>query len=141
MSGDDCFPQRIRIPVRDLVIEKSSLDENTDRLNEALRDVEDALHTLHLGVSAEVVMVGGKLRFGKEGAEWVLSAVIQNGEHVTPLLKASRALRLASVEALPSLLVALRQAYAAQNDVVVKATQALKSFADSIRHGTAAGSR
>ena len=119
----------------------SPLDQSTDLLNEALRDVEDALDALHLGVSAQVTMAGGNnLCFSRVGAEWVLSVVLDSGSHVTPLLKASRALRLASVEALPSLLVALRQAHDAENLEVSRATRTLKVLAAAIRNGTAMGS-
>lgn len=118
----------------------STLDANTDRLNEALRDVEDAIASLKLGVSAEVAMKGGHLKFSKVEAEWVLSVVLNNGEHTTPLLKASRALRLASVEAFPALLVALRQAHDSESAVVLQATNTLIGLANAIRNGTAMGS-
>lgn len=122
----------------------NELANNTDRLNDALRDVEDALDSLRLGVLAEVTVTTQPvvmLRFSKVGADWVLSIVQDGGMNMGPLLKASRSHRIAAVDVLPRLLIALRQAYDAQNVEMLQAISTAKAIADAIRNGTAMGSR
>lgn len=83
------------------------LNVKTELLNDALRAAEAAIAALGYGVTAEVPIPGTDthLRFTKEGPKWLLMIVHPGG--VTTLLSASRALRVASVMALPDLTAAL----------------------------------
>jgi hypothetical protein len=91
-----------------------------DAVNEALVQVEHALPALNLGVSAAVNLDPSSnpfqvqdwqqyLRFGKDGSEWrlMLESGPEDGEREdwsqSPLLSASKEVRLRAVERLPAL--------------------------------------
>jgi hypothetical protein len=87
----------------------------TEAINERLREVQTALVRLRLGVRGvvDLVLPGDEpewrryLVFGKINGDWLL--FVESGPHanddftITPLLNASREIRLASVDVLPLL--------------------------------------
>lgn len=94
----------------------------TDAVNVALEQVEQALAALHLGVTAAVDLYDGRdpvdgwmrfLRYGKDGSAWRL--LLESGPDggdaedwsQSPLLNASKEVRLQAVERLPALVDAL----------------------------------
>jgi hypothetical protein len=111
----------------------NDLDQETERLNEALRDAEDAIVAHCPGVSAEVVMSSGMtLRFAKEGAVWGLF-VIDSGGGVCPLVKAGRRHRVAAVACLNDMMSALGAARSAETVMVREAANNAAKFAAVLR--------
>lgn len=114
----------------------SDLNNETERLNDALDDAEAALIAARPGVTADVPLANGmRLFFGKEGNGWGLY-VIDVGGGVCPLLKAGRRSRIAAAEALNPLLVALGEAREIERDAVRAAIHAAQTFATAVRDAT-----
>jgi hypothetical protein len=111
----------------------NDLDTETDRLNEALRDAEDAIVAHCPGVRAEIAMPNGMaLRFCKEGANWGLF-IISNDGSVCPLLKAGRRHRVAAVGLLNDMMGALGEARSAETVMVREAADKAARFAEVLR--------
>jgi hypothetical protein len=102
----------------------AELNARTDELNERLAEVDRLLADMHLGVHVGVEMGGGTLEFRKHGGEWCLLVRTASEDYV-PVTKASRATRLAVVDALPLLVEALIDAVAEQTTEVSKRLSAL----------------
>ena len=114
----------------------NDLDTETERLNEALRDAEDALVAHHPGVCADVTMTSGcVLRFAKDGAQWGLFVVDPSGA-VWPLLKAARKQRVAAVDSLNDMMSALGEARMAHTLLVRAAADKAARFAEILRLAT-----
>jgi len=89
-----------------------ALHADTDKLNEALRDLEDKLTRLHLGVSAVVPFStdaeetrGRDLWFRKEAGAWRF--VVTSPFGVEMLSHTAREMRFRAVDVLEDLIVAL----------------------------------
>lgn len=84
-----------------------TLDANTDELTMLLLETEDALRCLRYGVTAKVPMGPEHfLSYEKHGADWVLLCH-SAGDNRTPLVKASRKMRVLAADSLPALYDAL----------------------------------
>jgi hypothetical protein len=109
-----------------------NVGEKADRLNEALRDAEDALDSMQLGVSASVPLGASFLRFAKSGAVWQL-LVVDESNGLTPLLKTSLATRVAAAERLGDLMNALAHEQEGMGHAIEQATLRARSFATHVR--------
>lgn len=109
----------------------TDLSASTDQLSDALRDVEDAILGLRLGVAATVPFGAHRLAWEKYNGEWALAVI--SGETRTPILKASRLLRVLAVDALPALHAALLDEYARQDGEVSRATHRARAFSEMLR--------
>ncbi len=85
----------------------SRLNEETELLNQKIREFEQLLIEMRLGVSAKLAMGDCFLGFGKFGKHWCL--VIVHGEDSTPLVNASREARVAAVDYFEALVKALQE--------------------------------
>lgn len=109
------------------------LGTHTDQLTEVLRDAEDALDSLSLGVTAHVPLGPEHvLLWQKQGSSWALVVGTGNGEQ-QPLLSASRRLRILAVDSLAALHTALLVEHARQDQEVIEATARARSFVAYIR--------
>lgn len=88
-----------------LHLRSCALNEATDRMNEAIERVENALVSTKLGMSGGVPLDEGtnKLWFGKSGDHWGLFIVDLN-MNATPLRNTSRATRVGACAKLDALL-------------------------------------
>lgn len=83
----------------------------TDALTETLAHIERNLRELAWGVEVSVPLEGfpdSALRFGKSGSNWALE-VTRPGTAPTPLVNASRGVRVAAVDAFPAFIQALAE--------------------------------
>lgn len=113
----------------------ASLDLATERLNDALREAEDALAELGLGVAASVPLEGDRfLHFKKHGNDWVL-VVVKRSDEACPalLLSTSRRTRLEAAGRLPALHEALYEAYDDELRRIDKAVDTIRTFTLSVR--------
>lgn len=104
-----------------------SLDSETDKLNELLAKAETAIGEMRMGVCARVPFSGRELSWEKHGSQWMLM-VYFDAVQKTPLLKASRELRVSAVEHLDELVVALMKEVARQETEVRDAVLAADAF-------------
>lgn len=115
----------------------------TDELNTALQSAEKAIATLKLGVTASVVMNPEEegpwteaLVFGKDKQVWRLLYETgldgDNDVNSTPLVNASRAIRLKAVDHLPALLEALIARAAQEVEDVRAKTEAVNDLTSTI---------
>lgn len=98
----------------ELQSKRTELHASTDALNVKLEEVEKAFVQLGLGVPAQVLLSadGNKcrlLRFGKLDNRWRL-LFVDLDDTTSPLVNASRAWRMTSVQHFPALLAALSAA-------------------------------
>jgi hypothetical protein len=123
---------------------KAELSAATDALNASLRKAEQALTELNLGVTASVALWPKQsdwlqfLRFGKDASGWRL--ILESGPDggdpedwsESPLLNASKEVRLQAVERLPALLEELVKT--AEEHLVTLRTRAAQAdaFADTV---------
>jgi hypothetical protein len=127
-----------------------TLHTATDRLNAALKQTEQILKAMNLGVTASVRMSsppGGLpglekprfLTFGKQDREWLLMVEVKNplamtlmdttpSSEFTPLQNASRELRLEASRLLPHLINELIKASEAAATQVVDSADALEAL-------------
>jgi hypothetical protein len=127
---------------------KPRLEAATDDLNRSIEAAEAALVSLQLGVRASTLMDGNKddslwgryLAFGKESKAWRL--LIEEGEldeeeswTVTPLVNASRELRLRAVELLPTLVQKLVSTAEAEIKRVEAAATAARNIVTALSSG------
>lgn len=119
-----------------MTYEKTRLDLVTEGLNECLRDAEDELIKLGLGVSAEVRMTSDEmLGFGKINGEWKLYArhVGESRQEVVPLLSKSRLIRITAAHILSDLHQALLDEHASSEENVEKAQAVAYDFVKRLR--------
>jgi len=119
------------------------LAASTDALNKSIVEVEAALKSLRLGVSASVLLDMDDdrgwqrhLTFAKRDKEWhLLIEEFDDREDVTwePLTNSSREIRLKSVRALSELVVELVRAAEEELQEVTSATASVKEFAASLK--------
>ncbi len=101
----------------------STLNSQTDRLNEVLRDVEDYFAGLGVGVPASVpVDEGASLAWKKHNGEWKLFVVLHPSDEEVPLLSAPRARRVQATAKLEDLEDAV---YLAANKVSEEVDEAI----------------
>lgn len=113
----------------------NSLSRNTDALTEALRDAEDALDALALGVTVTVPLgpdPAMRLAWTKSGPDWGLMVIRGNGDHV-PLTSASRRERVLAADALFDLRKAMGDEAAKTDLEVVVALQRTRAFVEATR--------
>ena len=109
-----------------------TLAKATDELNEVLRDAEDRLAALNLGVAAEIALSDCvHLRFGKHGAGWALLCI--RGDQTDPIVSASRRVRVEAAQALPRLRAALLETATTQEAAVRFAVLEARKFLASLR--------
>lgn len=115
------------------------LDKATDRLTEALAQIERVLAERRYGVEAQVSLgllpTGGepRLAFRKEGTHWRLLVERDGSEHPSLLINASRAARIAAVARIPALVEALVDAVTAQLTEVISAADAAETLLAALR--------
>jgi len=85
----------------------SRLNEETERLNQKIREFEQLLVEMRLGASAKLVMGDCFLGFGKYGKNWCLAVIHEGGS--TPLINASRETRVAAVDYFEELVKRLQE--------------------------------
>ena len=110
----------------------TAVTHNIDRLNEALRDAEDALAELGLGVAASVSLGEHELHYFKRGARWGLFVRLSHGDEV-PILSAAKAIRVAAADRLDDLEGALRKASDDQEFRIIDAIKKARDFAERLR--------
>jgi len=105
----------------------------TDELNFALIDFEQAVIDIGWGCPAEVPMGDGDevIRFGKLNGKWQLQYI--RDDEFQPLTNAPRDRRVAAVEVMPQLLIALAKAYEASRLGVSEATEKLTNLTGELR--------
>lgn len=112
----------------------NNLGTHMDSLTEALRDAEDALASMRLGVSAKAPLGPEHfLLWEKNGANWALRVQMLNGEKVT-LGMSSRKLRIMAADSLPALLGEILFAYENLDREVIVATQKVQAFSLRVRN-------
>lgn len=128
---------------------RPELDASMDRLTEGIARMEKVFTSLKLGVSARVDISNASeaqkdvyvlLWFRKEGSEWKF--VIDSGfefepagtDHSTPLMKASKELRLRSVQHFRKLLAALIRAAEDQRIEAIKAGDEVQKLIGEIEN-------
>lgn len=121
------------------------LNDATDRLNERLSEVEAALVDLQLGVKGFVRMSledtgydeTRHLAFRKHEGQWCLVVDDESADPLdfstTPILKASRAVRIEAADLLPALVDNLIERTATQADEVEKRVQSLAGLSAELR--------
>ena len=110
---------------------QDSSSDPLDELNEALRDVEDAIGS-KFGVQATVPMGNESLMWAKRGPIWALFVVDAGGaEH--PLLGASADRRLKAAETLQALLTALHIARSERNNACWRASGLVRKLTAEVR--------
>jgi hypothetical protein len=108
------------------------LETSTESLNATFVEVVHFLAELHLGVAAEVDLDdGAKLVFCKAGGKWGLHVRLPGGD--TPLLSASRKLRVAAAHKLEDLHAALLVAVQHDLDDVRTASQIATAALEKLR--------
>jgi hypothetical protein len=127
---------------------KPRLEAATDDLNRCIEAAEAALVSLQLGVRASILMNEDKdepfwgryLVFGKESKAWRL--LIEEGDDhpeggwtITPLVNASRELRLRAVELLPTLVQKLVSTAEGEIKRVEAAATAARNIVTTISSG------
>jgi hypothetical protein len=123
------------------------LSAATDELNKAIEEAEQTIAALQLGVRASVNLYsdeGGTgwyqdLVFGKEAKSWRL--LVETGDasersEITPLVNASREIRLDAVERFPALVSRLFQVAEEEIHRVQERTATARKFTQSIGGGT-----
>jgi hypothetical protein len=111
----------------------AQLNEGTDRLNEAFKDVQSLLGAYRMGVTASVELPNGKtLAYGRVGHEWCIH--IEGTK--TPILKASREDRLAAAGVITALVDALSEAAVRKAADVKAVTAALDGLLKDITDTT-----
>jgi hypothetical protein len=104
----------------------------TEALNTTLRQIEEELIRLNLGVSAFVPVAGvALLVFGKRDQAWRL--LVKEGNACTPLASANRALRIEAVQQLPALLAKLFETFRAETVGVTAAARQAQDFLQHLR--------
>lgn len=88
----------------------SRLNEETELLNQKIREFEQLLVEMRLGVSARLIMGDCFLGFGKYGKNWCLVVIHEGGS--TPLVNSSREARVASVDYFEELVKMLQESAA-----------------------------
>ncbi|MDI1481181.1 hypothetical protein [Polyangium sp. y55x31] len=125
----------------------AELSAATDTLNAAIRDSEQALAALNLGVTASVDLYPEEtseevwmqyLRFGKDATGWRL--LLESGYEfdsgswsVSPLLNASKEVRLKAVEKFPALLDKLIETAEEHLELVKKRVAEATTFTKKIK--------
>jgi hypothetical protein len=117
----------------------------TDDLNEALKQAEEMISRLHLGVTAEVAlrMEGGcaqLLIFGKRDQAWGLyfydgpfPRTSLSGLEEIPLRSASRAARIRAAHYLPELFEALLREAREQVSIIQETTEKVRAFVRGLK--------
>jgi hypothetical protein len=124
---------------------KAELDANTEDMNQSIEGLEAALFGLGLGVAASATLDddGGwiqLLRFQKEGKTWRL--MVGSGDahddrefQYSPLVTASRWVRLKALEMVPELIEALITETERQAEQIGKKAAATKVLATKLKGG------
>jgi hypothetical protein len=102
-----------------------------DELNNVWMSVEAYFCDLNLGVSAEVPLAVGDrrvLRFSREKDEWVLSILETGSTYWSPILNASREVRVLAASRVSALEEALLAKTKVQYEAVKTASETLRSF-------------
>lgn len=132
---------------------KPKLEGATDEMNRSIQEVEAALIALQLGVRASVTLVSDTNRefgwtwyrtlvFGKDAKVWRLLIEEGRDDHpeddvYTPLVNASREVRLQATEHLPELVRELVKTAEAEIARVEEATKVARAVAVAIKDGGA----
>lgn len=116
-----------------------NLAQATNALNEALRAAERHLTALELGVTVNVgLALWGipevQLGFGKIEQRWTLYVLYRNGT-TEPAINASRRIRIAVADAVPTLERRLREQVKTETDKVTEAMENLTAYLDTRRNG------
>lgn len=101
--------------MEELAAVAKELNAETDRLNEVIRDFEDTLNSMGVGVEAwlqepiAITRTGHSLLLGysKVEADWCITIRGRGNESGTPLLRAKRHVRIAAIARLDALAAAV----------------------------------
>lgn len=118
---------------------RDALHAATDQLNRSLTALERALAELRLGVAASVEMAKSKrLAFAKDNDVWrlmVVTAVTDATEEYEPLLNAPRSIRLAAVQLLPALVLAMTESVVEETKRVKQRTDDVERLIERLKGG------
>lgn len=116
---------------------RAQLNEGSDRLNDALREVQSLIGSIRIGVTAFVELPNGKtLAYGRLGREWCVHVEDDESDVRTPILKASREDRLAAADAMEALVEALSESAARTSAEVKALTASLGELREAIVEGS-----
>lgn len=104
--------------------------DSIDELNEVLKEAEDTIFHLGLGVSGSVEIDDEKcqLHWRKEGPNWALYIQSQGSKSANLISNAGKRHRILAARALPRLLDVLRVAHARQDEEIKEAIQLVRDF-------------
>ena len=111
-----------------------TLNEETDRLNDALDEVEYAIFNLRIGVMASIELdAEHQLVWQKEGGNWHLFIRHVESDSFNRLRSAGRRHRVLAAGKLDELLLAIRRAEQNERDGVAAAIAQASLFAQRVR--------
>lgn len=104
-----------------------------DQMTQVLLRAEDSLRKLNLGVTAQVDLAEGELRFGKFSNRWCLTFLYDDPRALwTPIQSTTTQVRLAAIKAIPELVIELRAESDRTAVDIRNAIQTLSEYLDDL---------
>jgi len=156
MSKDTSSSERVRASFQQLSTAATQLNAVSDALGKSVTQLDEALKTLNLGVSAWVTIrldhdPSGQdysyeeLGYDKVGNKWGITIRTRDGDHTAPeeetverwlFSEAPRRLRIAAVEKVPELLEALTEQAGETTEKIKNSTAYVRDLAAAISVST-----